>query len=127
MAQILDTHTFLWYISADSQLSAMAKNEIERKGAENYVSLASIWELSIKVSLRKIDLLVPFQELLRHIEGNGFKLLDIVFTDTLHIVDLPFHHRDPFDRLLIAQAISNGFSIITADKEFKKYNIPVIW
>ena len=91
------------------------------------MSIASIWELAIKVNLNKIELSVPFAQLLDYIHNTGFTILNLDFRDTLYLSTLPLIHRDPFDRMLIAQAANNWLTIITADKEIAKYDVPVIW
>ncbi len=95
--------------------------------AGNFVSIASLWEIAIKVSLGKLELTAPFSEIKIQLDQNGFQLLPITGEDTLLIAALPFHHRDPFDRILIAQSISNKLDIITRDEQFKAYDVSVMW
>lgn len=127
MKLLLDTHTFIWFVNGDTQLSQKAKEFILNKSNQNYVSIASIWEMAIKVSLGKLKINRPFKDTLTQIEDNGFELLPIVFDHTLVLTLLEFHHRDPFDRVLIAQAKSEDMSIITRDDQFSHYAVPLVW
>jgi PIN domain nuclease of toxin-antitoxin system len=102
MLQLLDTHTFIWFINGDNQLSAKAIEKIESDDAINFISIASIWEIAIKISLGKLELRKPFSEIESQIQENGFQILPITIRDTLVVSSLPFYHRDPFDRLIIA-------------------------
>lgn len=128
MPLLLDTHAFLWFISGDSQLSATARQLIEDTENDIFISVASLWEIAIKVSIGKLILSAPYDELIpAQITANSFDLLPIEFSALALVTQLPFHHRDPFDRLLIAQAISNGFPIITKDRAFSGYSAELIW
>lgn len=127
MDHLLDTHTIIWFINGDAELSEKARTVIEKDAASNVVSVASLWEIAIKVSLGKLELTRPFSEIKTQLDENGFQLLPITWEDTLLIASLPFHHRDPFDRILIAQSINNNLSVITKDDHFKLYAVPVIW
>ena len=124
---LLDTHTVIWFLDGDALLSEKARNEIEEEGAVNFVSIASVWEIAIKVSLGKLELKTPFNQINNKLEENGFEILPVTFEDTLLLSGLPFHHRDPFDRILIAQAMTNKMTIISKDKQFLSYAINVIW
>ena len=124
---LLDTHTVIWFINGDAALSGKARKIIETGSAGNFVSIASLWEIAIKVSLGKLELTAPFSEIKIQLDQNGFQLLPITWEDTLLIAALPFHHRDPFDRILIAQSISNKLDIITRDEQFKAYDVSVMW
>ena len=129
MKLLLDTHTFLWFINGDSKLSNYVKQLIENKENKRFLSIASLWEMSIKVNLGKLKLNLTFQKMFNeHIEGNAIKLLNIKpkHLDVLNL--LPFYHKDPFDRLIIAQSQSENISILSKDKMFKDYNdINLIW
>lgn len=127
MNNLLDTHTFIWFVEGDAQLSENARKTIEEKGVENFVSIANLWEIAIKISLEKLELKTPFSRILEEIVKNGFKLLPITFEDTLTLSSLPFHHRDPFDRIIISQCISRNVAALSKDKAFEKYEITVIW
>ncbi len=112
MNNLLDTHSFIWFITGDQKLSKRARQIIEESSV-SFISIASLWEIAIKISLGKLELKFPFLELLYHIELNNFQLLPITFEDTKFISDLPLHHRDPFDRLIIAQCINNNLTLIS--------------
>jgi PIN domain nuclease of toxin-antitoxin system len=127
MPNLLDTHTLIWFLSGDNALSEKAKNLIQEDKAINFVSIASFWEMAIKISLNKLELKKPFEELSQQIEQNNFNILPVSFTDTLIVSSLPFHHRDPFDRILVAQAITNKLRVISKDSHFALYKIEVVW
>lgn len=127
MNHLLDTHTIIWFVNGDERLPARARQAIETGGVINYVSIASLWEMAIKPSLHRLEIKVPFKEILPHFTGNGFQLLNISFEDTLTVSKLPFHHRDPFDRVIIAQSITNSLTILGKDGFFQQYGVPVLW
>lgn len=125
---ILDTHTLLWYGLDDPRLSARARTEIEAPGNVKYVSPASLWEIAIKIGKKKYTLDVPYVDFFSGlISENGFRLLHIRLRHTDGLLGLPHHHGDPFDRLIIAQAIVDSASIVTADAVFSQYPVPVVW
>jgi PIN domain nuclease of toxin-antitoxin system len=107
---LLDTHTLIWFVNGDEQLSNKARVGIEQ--STNFVSIASLWEIAIKISLGKLELHTPFIAIEKQLELNQFTILPITFKDTLHLSNLPFYHRDPFDRLLIAQSITNNLTLV---------------
>ena len=127
MNLLLDTNAFLWFSEDNKKLSSTAKSFIEDSENICFVSIASIWEMAIKTSLNKLKVKIGFKNLLEEIKKNDFDLLNISFEHTLKITDLEFHHRDPFDRIIIAQSLVEHFSIISSDKIFDKYNIERIW
>ena len=124
---LLDTHTLIWFIEGDKQLSRIARSSIEEANVLNYVSIASLWEIAIKVSLKKLELKQPFDQINKQLIENGFELLPVTFADTVTVSALPFHHRDPFDRLIIAQALNSGINVITKDENIPLYGVKVIW
>ncbi len=124
---LLDTHTLIWFLNGSNEFSKIARKEIEGDDVTNFISIASLWEIAIKISLGKLEMLTPFKEITRQISINGFELLPVTFEDTLTVSTLPFHHRDPFDRIIIAQAITNSLTIISQDKHFSSYSAKVIW
>ena len=124
---LLDTHTLIWFISGNQELSQTALKSIENDNVANFVSIASLWEIAIKISLGKLELKRPFDQIRLQILQNGFQILPLMFEDTLTVSTLPLHHRDPFDRIIIAQAMTNGLSIISKDPHFLSYNVKVIW
>jgi PIN domain nuclease of toxin-antitoxin system len=125
---LLDTHTFLWFIAGDPQLDAYARQLIEESNNERYLSVASVWEITVKSSLGRLIIPTPPTTLIReHVWANAIDLLAITpeHFDTLHT--LPYHHKDPFDRLLIAQAMQEGMLLVTKDQAFSAYNVQVTW
>jgi PIN domain nuclease of toxin-antitoxin system len=128
MKGLLDTHTLLWFVAGDSQLSQTARTFIERGDTEIYVSVASLWEITIKSSLGKLQLSAPIKQFLEEaVEGNGFILLPIEPSHLNEVHALPFHHRDPFDRLLIAQSQAEGMLFVSTDRAMDAYGITRIW
>jgi PIN domain nuclease of toxin-antitoxin system len=124
---LLDTHTIIWFIDGSKEISRVARQEIESENAANFVSIASLWEMAIKISLGKLELKTPFNQINIKLAENGFAILPVTFEDTLIVSALPFHHRDPFDRLIIAQSMTNKLSVISKDDLFSYYSIKVIW
>jgi PIN domain nuclease of toxin-antitoxin system len=119
MKLLLDTHALLWFMGDDSQLSTAARSYIENPVHEKFVSAASLWEIALKLSLEKLKLPRPFGEVFpQQLEVNGFELLPISCAQLNQLAALPFHHRDPFDRLLIAQALTEGMIIVTLTRHF---------
>lgn len=127
MKNLIDTHSLIWFLNGDKDLSEEARKAIVSKNAKNFVSIASLWELSIKISLGKLVLNAPFSVMIGQIELNGFQILPITFEDTLLLSSLPFYHKDPFDRMIISQSITNKCSIISKDSYFNLYPINLIW
>ncbi len=127
MKNLIDTHSLIWFLNGDKDLSEEARKAIVSKNAKNFVSIASLWELSIKISLGKLVLNAPFSVMIGQIELNGFQILPITFEDTLLLSSLPFYHKDPFDRMIISQSITSKCSIISKDSYFNLYPINLIW
>ena len=126
MKVLLDTNTFLWGLSAPERLSATARNAIA--SSERFLSVASIWEVLIKARTGKLSLPDPAgRYLTAQMNANGVSVLSVQLDHVLQIENLPLHHRDPFDRILIAQSIAEGWPIITSDRDFQKYPVRVIW
>lgn len=127
MNNLLDTHTLIWFINGDNQLSDKAKAEIETKTEGNFVSIASVWEIAIKISIGKLELKTSFEDFINQIEINSFQVLPVSTADALTIAMLPFHHRDPFDRMIIAQAKNNTLKVLTKDTIFGEYYGEILW
>lgn len=127
MDYLLDTHTFLWFINGDNRLSTSARKAIENSETLKYLSAASFWEMAIKYSIGKLELDMPFTDLKRHVIDNGFESLPTTFEHANQLTELTFHHRDPFDRMIIAQAMTEHLIIITKDSIFKKYYKEILW
>lgn len=124
---IIDTHALIWFMEGDSQLSEAARMAIESNAGGNLVSIASLWEMGIKWSSGKLALSLPFGEAIELIEQSGFKILSFSKDDLITLSSLPFFHRDPFDRLLIAQSLNYDLPIVTKDSEFSKYRVDILW
>jgi len=124
---LLDTHTLIWHINGDPELSLNARRAIESENTINFVSIASLWEMAIKINLGKLELQTPFSQIGRQIEANGFEILPVTFEDTLTLSTLPLYHRDPFDRIIIVQSFNNRLNLISRDKNFDLYKARVIW
>lgn len=128
MRLLLHTQAFLWFISGDTRLSAVARAAIESPDHIKYVSAASAWEIAVKVSLGKLTLAEPYDGLVpREIRANGFEYLSIELAHTGRVAGLPFHHRDPFDRMLIAQALVEGMQLVSTDPAMDAYGVSRIW
>jgi PIN domain nuclease of toxin-antitoxin system len=127
MRLLLDTHVFLWWVADDPRLPPRARRAIADAG-ECFLSIASCWEMAIKVSLGKLTLpttverFVPLQ-----LAANGIGLLPIDLDHVAHVAVLPFHHRDPFDRLLAAQALLEHLVVVSADPVFRRYGVKRAW
>ena len=117
----------LWYIQADDQLSSKAADILEDPNQNLYFSIASLWEISIKMGLGKLKLDNSFHELEALLSRLSIEILPIIFADTETYLSLPLHHRDPFDRILITQAMNRSLSIITADSAVDAYAIDRVW
>lgn len=128
MNLLLDTHAFLWFIDGNTRLSAQARTLIEDEGNAKWVSTASLWEMAIKISLGRLRLEQAFERLIpEQMEKNGFALLPLRINHMAKITALPFHHRDPFDRLLAAQCLMEDFSMVSADAAFDNYAVRRLW
>jgi PIN domain nuclease of toxin-antitoxin system len=128
MTLLLDTHTVLWFWWNDPQLSAEAMMLICDPTNRKLVSPASAWEVAIKVSLKKLDIGGPYRGFFpHHMLRNNFEWLTITDDHLAGVVALPFHHKDPFDRLLIAQAMAEGIPLVSADAAFDPYGITRLW
>jgi PIN domain nuclease of toxin-antitoxin system len=125
---LLDTHAFLWFVWDDEQLSQTAKDTITDPNNRKLVSVASIWEIAIKVSLQKLDLGAPYLSFMQsQLAINLFEILPMRLDHGAEVSRLPFHHRDPFDRLMIAQAMWEQIPIVSADMAFDAYSVKRIW
>lgn len=128
MRALLDTHAFLWWISGDDRLSDRASRTIADGRNEIFVSAASIWEIAIKARLGRLSIPGdPGQFIGGQVVENAFRGLPIVAGHALRIWELPDHHRDPFDRMLVAQAQVEGLALISRDPEVARYDIEVVW
>lgn len=128
MKLLLDTHAFLWWIGDDARLSGPAREAIADPGNNVSFSVASAWELAIKTAIGRFEAeggLGPFLE--EHIQRNAFRVLPVKLEHAVSVAALPAHHRDPFDRILVAQAAAEGMTLVTRDSQLGKYGTPVLW
>ncbi len=127
MKYLLDTHTFLWYVLSHPDLSSKAKAIIDTKTGL-YFSSVSLWEISIKINIGKLQLNCSFEDLLQRLFYIKADLLQITSTDTQTYISLPLQkHRDPFDRILVAQSVNNQLILISRDQAFDNYSIQRLW
>jgi PIN domain nuclease of toxin-antitoxin system len=125
---LLDSHAFLWWVGATRGLSRKARSAIESGRNECLVSIATAWEIAIKVGLGSLRIEGALDRFLpEQIAVNGFQSLAIDLRHAARLATLPFHHRDPFDRLLAAQALEEELPIVTADPVFEKYGVRRVW
>jgi PIN domain nuclease of toxin-antitoxin system len=128
MTALLDAHAFLWFIAGNPKLSDTARSVIEEQTQTRLLSVVSLWEIALKHSLGRLTLAAPFGQIIPlQLNANGIGLLGIELEHLDALAKLPFHHRDPFDRLLIAQAIVGRIPIISADATFDAYPVTRLW
>ncbi|MBK7598943.1 MAG: type II toxin-antitoxin system VapC family toxin [Acidobacteria bacterium] len=128
MKLLLDTHTFIWWDSQPGNLSAKALEFCKDKTNTLIVSVASIWEMQIKAQLGNLTLNMPLAEIIEsQRQNNKIQILPVEIEHVLAINQLPLHHKDPFDRILIAQALTENVTLLSKDPEFSKYPVTVIW
>lgn len=123
---LLDTHAFIWFVSNDENLPVSSRDKIE-SAEDVFLSIASLWEIAIKLNIGKLTLQGAFEDIEPQLIASGITILPVTFTDTLQFRYLPLHHRDPFDRILVAQAINNCLVVISRDPAFDAYSIQRIW
>ena len=124
----MDTHTLLWFIAEDKELSDRASRLILNSSSEILLSTASLSEIAIKVNIGKLALDKPFNQLFPdELDSRGIDMLDITIDHFMQVTALPLHHRDPFDRLIIAQALVEGLPIIGVDSAFDAYGVSREW
>ena len=121
MQYLIDTHVFLWFVSNAKELSQTAKTLIEDGQNEIHISIASLWEISIKTALGKLTINGNYESVIADVNDNAIQILPVNFTHTVEQNRLPFHHRDPFDRIIVSQAIVEDMSLISADAIFDGY------
>ena len=127
MNYLLDTHALIWFLNGDESLSTTAENVMEDSENIIYVSIISLWEIAIKINLNKLTLNTAFDKIKKAIDTNNFQIIASIFEDTLVLSTLPHFHKDPFDRLLISQAINNDFILISRDEHFNNYDVKLLW
>lgn len=128
MRFLLDTHSLLWFLAGDESLSERACRIIENPDPDILVSIACVWEIAIKHSLGKLKLARPFDELFPdQLANNSISLLGIRLSHLAEVARMPFHHRDPFDRLLVAQSLSEEIPLLSSDDTLDAYGLERIW
>jgi PIN domain nuclease of toxin-antitoxin system len=127
---LLDTHTWLWAISSPKRLSPKVRRILQDTTNEFYLSVVSVWEIAIKMSRKKLELAIT-EDLdafvTRTNVGAGVKSLQVSVSEACAVLGMPFHHSDPFDRLLLAQAASNGLIMLSRDKKLREYKVKIVW
>jgi PIN domain nuclease of toxin-antitoxin system len=125
---LLDTHAFLWLASGDSRFGAAALEAVLAPDTDLHLSLVSVWEMAIKASLGKLRLHLPLETLVREQSTtNAIALLELRLSHVVRVEQLPFVHRDPFDRLLVAQALDEGLAILSHDATLDGYHVRRVW
>ncbi len=128
MRLLLDTHIFIWLIDGNPKLSQTARQAIEDESNTLHLSIVSLWEITIKTSLGKLELAIPLEQIfINFILPSGIEILPIHLPHLLILQTLPFHHRDPFDRLLISQAKSEILTLVSEDGMFEQYEVEILW
>lgn len=128
MSMFLDTHTFLWFIIGDKPLPTQARTMIENVVNKRFLSVVSLWEMAIKISIGKLETDISLEEIINeHITNNLIEIVPVRPADILTLSTLPFFHRDPFDRMIIAQTINNNIPIISIDAAFDAYSLQRLW
>lgn len=128
MSMFLDTHTFLWFIIGDKRLPTQARTMIENVVNKRFLSVVSLWEMAIKISIGKLETDISLEEIINeHITNNLIEIVPVRPADILTLSTLPFFHRDPFDRMIIAQTINNNIPIISIDAAFDAYSLQRLW
>jgi PIN domain nuclease of toxin-antitoxin system len=127
MNYLLDTHALIWLLEGDENLSKNARQMIENQENVCLISSATLWEIAIKVSIEKLEMQLSYGDFIRLIWENGIEVLDIKAEHCIKLLELPFHHKDPFDRLIIAQSIVEDMTIISRDSQFANYPAKIIW
>jgi PIN domain nuclease of toxin-antitoxin system len=127
MQIILDTHAAIWFTTDDDELPSFSKKAIENPQNNCFVSIATLWEMGIKYSLEKLELKAELEKIFELFFESGFLLLPITPDHILTNTTPPFHHRDPFDRLIIAQAKREGYTVISKDAKFEHSDVNLMW
>lgn len=127
MNLLLDTHAFLWFAAGDERLGARARRQMEAEDAQLHLSAAAVWEIAIKASLGRLSLPSSVADYVAEKVRDGVRILPVEWQHAAAVAEMPFHHRDPFDRLMIAQSKLEDMPIVTSDRLFSKYGVSVIW
>jgi PIN domain nuclease of toxin-antitoxin system len=124
---LVDTHTWLWWLFEPSRLGTQARALLADNSSVCYFSAASAWELAIKIQTGKLNLPRSLQDILQQLDAQNIRWLDVSRAHCLRLETLPFHHRDPFDRMLASQAATDGLGILSADSLFEFYGVQRLW
>jgi len=124
---LLDTHAFLWFVAGDERLSRRARRAMEAEGAELVLSAAVVWEMAIKAGLGRLVLPTTVEDYVMEKMAEGFTMLPIDWPHAAAVERLPLHHRDPFDRVLAAQALQEKLPLVSSDPVFRSYGVRVVW
>ncbi len=127
MQYLLDTHTLLWFLEGDDQLPAPLRKEIEDIHNACFISIASLWEIAIKSSLKKLELKSDFDKIVDFLAENDIEILPITFEHLQRVLTLEFHHRDPFDRIIISQGLVERLTLLSKDEHFPSYTDRILW
>lgn len=127
MNLLLDTHALLWFVAGDRRLGRAARTAMQDDGATLHISAASVWELAIKSARGRLELAVPVDHYLSDRVQEGYVVLPVAWPHAAAVERLPRHHDDPFDRLIVAQAMAEQMPVVSRDRIFGKYGIDVIW
>ena len=128
MKYLLDSHVLFWIITGDLQLSRKAKNIYLDEENKIFISIASLWEIAIKISLNKLSISMSLPEFVQeHVIANEISIMPIELTHIYNLENLPFYHRDPFDRLIVAQSMAEKINILSNDTVFDRYPVKRIW
>ncbi len=127
MKYLLDTHTLIWFIEGDGKLHQNLKSAIENPENQIFVSIVTFWEIAIKQSLNKLELNNSIEDYINKVTENNIAIVSVSFEHILKLTTLPFYHRDPFDRMLIVQAIIENMVVISKDTHFADYEVTILW
>lgn len=127
MAFLLDTHTFLWFVAGDNQLPENLKKILSDTNHQCFLSVASLWEIAIKKQIGKLELNIDFNELFRFAERNQIEIISINEIHLSTLLNLAFINSDPFDRIIVSQAIAEDLVLVSRDSKLKNYNIKIKW
>lgn len=125
----VDAHAVLWFLAGDARLSDAARSVLEDRANDAYVSMATLWEIAIKVSINKLALGRPFPDLIEALSGNDSRVMAITTSHLQQVLALPYpvNHRDPFDRLMVSQAMVEDLTLMSRDAAFDDYSVPRLW
>lgn len=123
---LLDTHALIWFVSNDPNLPVSTRDQIE-SADDVFLSIASLWEMAIKLNIGKLPLQGNFEDIEPQLIAAGITILPLTFADTVQFRYLPLHHRDPFDRILVAQAINHSLVLVNRDVAFDAYDLQRVW